>query len=83
MPSPEGGREHVELPHHVLRQHPSYYKIDGKALVFVWAAWSHEVDEWRSVFENLRRKGVDVFYVATASNIKYLEVFDGCRITRQ
>jgi len=57
--------------------HPSYYKIDGKALVFVWAAWSHEVDEWRSVFENLRRKGVDAFYVATASNIKYLEAFDG------
>ena len=57
--------------------HPAYYKVDGKPLVFVWAAWSHDVEEWRSVFNNLRNRGIDAFYVATASNTKYLEAFDG------
>ena len=58
-------------------KHPAYYKVDGKPLIFVWAAWSHEADEWRMVFENLRKRGLDAFYVATALNTKYLEAFDG------
>lgn len=57
--------------------HSSYYKVDGRPLVLIWAAWSHEVDEWRVVFEGLRRRGVDAFYVATVLNTEYLEAFDG------
>jgi len=57
--------------------HPAYYKLYGKPVIFVWAAWSHTPEEWGSIFESLREKGLEALYIATASNTQYLDYFDG------
>lgn len=55
----------------------AYYKLHGKPLVFVWAAWSHELEEWGTIFENLKEKGIRAIYIATTLDTKYLSSFDG------
>ncbi|MHC1589967.1 MAG: endo-1,3-alpha-glucanase family glycosylhydrolase [Candidatus Hecatellaceae archaeon] len=58
----------------------AYYRLDGKPVVFVWAAGSYTPEVWREIFEDLRLKGYNAEYIAESLDASYLEVFDGLHI---
>lgn len=54
------------------------YREEGAPLIFVWAAGSHTPQEWAQIFAAAAsRTGLKAKYSAQATEIEYLEVFDG------
>jgi hypothetical protein len=72
----------------VVRDHgadPSYLKMNGKPVIFIYRARYFTPDVWKNqVFDPLRAEGIDAFYVGdyvswdrVAPLPEYLAVFDG------
>gem|GEM_PF-891881 len=57
--------------------HPRLLRLEGKPVVFIWAAGAAPTDLWQRVFTTLRAEGLDAFYSANTLNTAYLAVFDG------
>lgn len=67
------------------REAEAIYRIDGKPVIFVWAAQSHTPSEWAQVFSAVEKSGHSAKYIATVpmdpNHLMYdpswLDVFDG------
>ncbi len=59
------------------RDHPAFFKVDGKPLIVIWASNTVPLETWKQVFEKLRTQGLDAVYLAMGYNLSNLEVFDG------
>jgi hypothetical protein len=57
--------------------HPAFYKVGGRPVVFVWATNRLPLDTWRSIFDQVRAKGYDAAYLSMGVDPKDLTVFDG------
>jgi hypothetical protein len=51
--------------------------LEGKPVIFVWAAGAAPLDLWRRVFDTLRAERLDAIYIANTLDPSYLDVFDG------
>lgn len=59
------------------RDHPAYFKVNGKPLIVIWASNAVPLDTWKQNFEKLRAEGLDAVFLAMGYNLSNLEVFDG------
>lgn len=59
------------------RDHPAFFKVNGKPLIVVWASESAPLATWQDVFGRLRMQGLDAAYLAMGHNAANLPVFDG------
>lgn len=57
-----------------------YFMIDGRPVIFVYAADAEPLAVWRNVFSTLTAEGHKAFYVGERAKPDYLEVFDGIHI---
>jgi hypothetical protein len=58
----------------------AYYRLDGKPVVFIWAANSYPPETWKKIFDQLKLKGYSAKYVAESLKPEYLKVFDGLHV---
>ena len=60
------------------RDHPAYYKIDGKPVIVPFWSIGVPLDVWDGVFTRLHEGGLDAVYLAMSyDNIAALDLFDG------
>jgi hypothetical protein len=57
-----------------------FFRLEGKPVLFIWAAETVLVDTWARVINTLRAEGHDAIYIAETLNTTYLEVFDGLHV---
>ena len=60
----------------------TYFRIDGRPVIFVYAVDSQPVATWSDIFTTLKLEGHEAFYIAESNNANtsYLEAFDGIHI---
>jgi hypothetical protein len=59
------------------RSHPRLLRVEGRPVVFIWAAGAAPTDVWDRVFTTLRGEGLEACYSANTLSTAYLAVFDG------
>jgi hypothetical protein len=57
--------------------HPAFYKVGGRPVVFVWATYSLPLSTWGSIFAQVRAKGLDAAFLSMGVDWNDLQVFDG------
>ncbi len=56
---------------------PLYIRIEGKPVVFFYAAHQISRTFWRSLLKELRRRGIEIFSLGNFLDPSYGEIFDG------
>jgi uncharacterized protein (TIGR03437 family) len=59
------------------RDHPAFFRVNGRPLIVVWASESAPLATWQDVFTKLRAQGLEAVYLAMGHNAANLAVFDG------
>lgn len=57
--------------------HPNLLRIEGKPVLFIWAAGSLPASTWAQIFSTLRSEGHDAYYIGNTLSASYLTAFDG------
>ncbi len=57
--------------------HPAFYKVGGRPVVFVWATYALPLSSWSSIFAQVRATGVDAAFLSMGVDWNDLSVFDG------
>ena len=52
-------------------------RIEGKPVLFIWAAESLPASTWAQIFSTLRSEGHDAYYSGNTQRASYLTAFDG------
>lgn len=58
-------------------QDEHFLQLEGKPVIFIWAAGAAPLSTWKRVFDTLRAEGREAVYSANTLDPSYLEVFDG------
>lgn len=59
------------------RDHPAWYRLDGRPLMVVWASGEVPLTAWEQIFSRLRAEGLDAAFIAMGYRLDNLAVFDG------
>jgi len=58
-------------------QNERFLRLDGKPVIFIWAAEAAPLSMWERVLDTLKAEGREAVYSANTLNPSYLQVFDG------